>query len=85
MDWLNKKDAEHMFPKHHQFPFFCCAGWVKDAKTGRGGSGFWFRIFWGYGLHFTNAPKLFSERNGYEKRFPLPFGWRVKIIKKGGY
>jgi hypothetical protein len=75
----------------YKFPFFCCAGWreakeEKDLERGMGhGSGFWFRIFWGYGLHFTNGRKLFSERNGYEKRLHLPFGWRVKIIKKGSY
>lgn len=66
-----------------KFPFFCYAWWNCEKMKGciRNGSGFWFRIFWGYGLHFTNGMKLFSERNGYEKRIPLPFGWRMKFIK----
>ena len=84
-EWINKEDAKHMFPYEHKFPFFCCAGWMRKKGEFHPGSGFWFRIFWGYGLHFTNGPMLFSERNGYEKRMKLPFGWRVKIIKKGGY
>lgn len=74
-----------IFPSDYKFPFFCCAGWLKDKKTGRGGSGFWFRIFWGYGLHFTNARLNFSERNGYEKINKIGFGWRIKIIKPRTY
>lgn len=76
--------------KQNKWPFFCCAGWrqskdEKEFKRQMGhGSGFWFR-FLGYGLHFTNGRMLFSERNGLEKRLHLPFGWRVKIIKKKTY
>ncbi len=61
--------------------FFKCAGWKRDKDHPFSGSGFWFRLF-GYGLHFTNAEPLFSERNGYEKRLKLLSGWRVKFIKK---
>lgn len=63
-----------------EFPFFCCAAW-KGEKGKNTGSGLWFRIFWGYGLSITNGCKRFSERNGYEKRFRLPFGYRAKVIK----
>lgn len=82
-NWTRKEDIQHILPTKHKFPFFCCAGWIdkKQFEGMRTGSGFWFRIFWGYGLHFTNGMKLFSERNGFEKRLKLPFGWRVKFIK----
>jgi len=64
------------------FPFFCCHGWKREEGEFHFGSGFWFRIFWGYGLQFTNGPMLFSERNGLEKRLPLGFGWRAKVLKR---
>lgn len=67
-----------------KYPFFCGASWSpKHPELGlpREGSGFWFRIY-GYGLHFTNEPKLFSERNGHRKFLPLPFGWRMKLLKR---
>jgi len=84
-EYISKQDAKHMLPDKYPFPFFCCAGWKRQQPKDFSGSGFWFRIFWGYGLHFTNGMKLFSERNGYEKRLKLPFGWRVKIIKPRTY
>jgi len=43
-------------------------------------SGLWFRVF-GYGLNIRNTVKLFSERYGYRKSLPLPFGYRVSILK----
>lgn len=71
------------------YPFFFCAAWKghkceNHEKCDMNPSwGFLFRIFWGYGLHFTNGRKLFSERNGYKKSMKLPFGFRVKILKRG--
>ena len=75
------------FPFDYKFPFFCYAGWGEEKTKNciKNGAGFWFRIFWGYGLHFTNGRKNFSERNGYEKRLHLPFGWRAKILKPRTY
>ncbi len=43
--------------------------------------GFWFSVF-GYGLHFTNSLLLFSERNGFVNYLSLPFGFRVKFLKR---
>lgn len=43
--------------------------------------GMWFRLF-GYGLHFTNSMLLFSERNGHTKYLKLPFGFRVRFLKR---
>lgn len=71
--------------KKHKFPVLCWAFWSpKHKEVGFSGCGYglWFRIY-GYGIHFTNEPKLFSERNGYKKSLPLPFGWRIKLLKKG--
>lgn len=44
--------------------------------------GFWIRLF-GFGIHVTNSPPLFSERNGLERRIILPFGYRMKFLKRG--
>jgi len=68
------------------YPFFRYYGWREKKhrldypQLDGSGSGFWFRIFWGYGLHFTNGKMRFSERHGYEKFLRLPFGWRIKIL-----
>ena len=63
----------------NKWPFFSYAYWKKDNPFS--GSGFWFRIL-GYGLHFTDAPPLFSERNGYTKKIKLPFGFRMGFLKR---
>lgn len=43
---------------------------------------YWVRVRGiGYGLSLKRTPPLFSERNGYVKTLPLPFGWRVAILK----
>ena len=42
----------------------------------------WIRFGkWGYGIHFTCRPKLYSEI-GKKKYYYLPFGWRKKFLKK---
>ncbi len=55
-----------------KYPIFCYA---KYDDT------FWFRIF-GYGLHFTTAPMMYSERNGIEKRIRIWKNWRMKGLKR---
>lgn len=69
-----------------KYPFFCWAKWKENESNPatRVGTGFWFRIF-GYGLHFTNGRLNFSERNGFQKPLKLPFGWRVKTLKRHEY
>lgn len=65
-----------------KYPFFFWDSWTPTPITEtyiRKSYGLWFR-FWGWGLHFTNAEKTFSERNAYKKFLPLPFVWRVKIL-----
>ena len=63
--------------------FFQFASWKPDPEfPGMGGSGCWFRIF-GYGLHFTNAPHTFSERNGFKRIKNVPFtSYRWSVLKK---
>jgi hypothetical protein len=73
------------FPEEYKFPFFCFAFWKRDCDSFCRGSGIWFRIFWGYGMYFGNGRKGFSERYGYEKRIPLPFGWRAKFLTPRTY
>jgi hypothetical protein len=42
----------------------------------------WVRFRWGhYGISIKKTPKLFSERYGYVKYLPLPFGWRLQVLK----
>jgi hypothetical protein len=55
------------------------AGFLYKDPTAR--KGFWIRIF-GWGIHVCNHPKLFSERNGLEKFWNLPFGYRIKLLKR---
>lgn len=43
---------------------------------------YWVRVRGiGHGLAIKRTSPLFSERNGYVKSLPLPFGWRVVILK----
>lgn len=47
-------------------------------RAARGG---FFRLWAnGPGLELTCAPSLFSERSGYTKRYPVGFGWRVRLL-----
>ena len=64
------------------FGFLQMESWTRETPDDWMGSGCWIRFF-GWGLHFTNGPKHFSERNGYEKRLHLPFGYRVKFLRRG--
>ena len=42
----------------------------------------WIRIRWlNYGIAIKKTPLLFSERNLYTWYLPLPFGWRLTILK----
>jgi hypothetical protein len=43
--------------------------------------GFYIRIF-GVGIKISNCDLSFSERNGYEKYLRLPFGYKLKFLKK---
>ncbi len=59
-------------------------GWFQFASWKQGGyigAGFWIRIF-GRGFHASNGSLNFSERNGYTKFLRLPFGWRIKGLKR---
>lgn len=60
------------FAKEWTWPFFC---YYVDEEN------FWFR-FYGYGLSFTKSFSLFSERNGFRKKFKLWKGWRMGFLKK---
>ena len=65
--------------------FFYLYAWKSDNNWNRlNGCGLWFRIF-GYGLHFNNAPLLFSERNGLTKIYKLPFGFKMKVLKRDSF
>ncbi len=45
----------------------------------------WFRIGKkGWGLSFSKAPLLFSERYGYTWYLRLPFGYKMNILKPSG-
>lgn len=61
--------------------FFQFHSWSRDASDDFMGAGCWFRIF-GHGLHFNNGQLLFSERNGHSKFLKLPFGYRVKFLRR---
>ena len=50
------------------------------------GRAHWCRL-WpnGPGLWIGNTPKLFSERHGYTRALPLPFGWRLRYLPPWKY
>lgn len=66
--------------KEINWGWFQMCVWKRESADDFFGDGGWFRIFW-IGLHWTNGIKLFSERNGFEKRLKLPCGYRVRILK----
>ena len=42
--------------------------------------GFWIKFF-GYGIHFSNDPLCFSERNGFKKYISISGKWKIKFVK----
>lgn len=44
--------------------------WVRFPAFGHGG------------FQFKRTPLLFSERYGYRRYIPLPFGWRFLLLRK---
>ena len=67
---------------HINFGFFQFVNWKRYYPNDWIGNGCWFRIF-GWGLHFTNGEETFSERQKLVKTLKLPFGYRVKCLKRG--
>lgn len=63
------------------FKFFQIRIWKRNESFPFTGYGFCIRIF-GYGFMITNSLILFSERNGYVKFYRLPFGYRLKFLKR---
>jgi len=42
----------------------------------------WIRLkYFNCGISIRKTAKLFSERYGYVKSLPLPYGWRVGLLK----
>ena len=42
----------------------------------------WLRVL-GWGLSWTREPPLFSERNGYAKRYRIPLTeWRIGVLTR---
>lgn len=46
------------------------------------GEGVWYFRVWGYGLHATTRPPLFSERHGYRRTVRVG-RWRVRLLRRG--
>lgn len=44
---------------------------------------FWMRFsFLGFrGFYLSRHPLSFSERNGFARYLPLPFGWRFRLLE----
>lgn len=45
----------------------------------------WIRFgYFDWGIELTCKSKLFSERYGHKRYLPLPFRWRITILKAKG-
>lgn len=61
--------------------FFQLQSWKREHEGDPWGSGVCVRFF-GIGFAVTNSTLSFSERSGYRKFYSLPFGYRIRKIKR---